>query len=234
MAAHWKSNRAAISFYGEIRMKCPNCAAPLPAGKSACRYCGETADVDFAGLHHDPTQIPDEVRNCPGCQNPMETVNVATPEEPVFIERCPDCLGLFFDPGELDLLVDRSVQEVYSIDRLALSFLMEHNTQSQIQYRKCPRCKKCMNRVNYGQSSGVVIDQCRDHGIFLDAGELRRIVTWVKSGGRLAAANRVAANEARPSSDVALPLFQDVDESPIPGLPRIAAFLAKLLSVRVR
>lgn len=215
-------------------MKCPNCAAPLPAGKSRCRYCGETVDVDFAGFHHDPTQIPDEVRTCPGCHKPMETVNVTTPEEPFYIERCPDCFGLFFDPGELDFLVERNVQEVYSIDRLALSFLTEHNVEAQIRYRKCPRCKKMMNRVNYGQSSGVVIDQCRDHGIFLDAGELRRIVTWIKSGGRLAAATRVVTEEARTSDALSLPLLQDMDESPLPGLSQVTSFLVKLLGIRVR
>lgn len=215
-------------------MKCPNCAAPLPAGKSNCRYCGETVDVDFAGLHHDPSQIPEEVFACPGCQKTMETVNVATLEAPVLIERCPDCLGLFFDPGELDMLIQRQVQEVYEIDQLALSFLSNHNTPSVVQYRRCPKCQKMMNRINYGQLSGVVIDQCRHHGIFLDAGELRRIVAWVKSGGRLAAMNRLAADQKAQSKDVFFPLLQNMDDDPLPGLPRIVTFLAKLLSVRVR
>jgi Zn-finger nucleic acid-binding protein len=40
-----------------------------------------------------------------------------------------------------------------------------------------------MNRVNFGQSSGVVIDVCKPHGIWFDPDELRRIVLFITSGG---------------------------------------------------
>ena len=40
-----------------------------------------------------------------------------------------------------------------------------------------------MNRVNFGKLSGAVIDVCRGHGTFLDAGELHQIVTFIQEGG---------------------------------------------------
>jgi hypothetical protein len=40
-----------------------------------------------------------------------------------------------------------------------------------------------MNRVNFGKVSGAVIDVCRGHGTFLDAGELHQIVSFITSGG---------------------------------------------------
>ena len=40
-----------------------------------------------------------------------------------------------------------------------------------------------MNRVNFGRLSGAVIDVCRGHGTFLDAGELHQIVTFIQEGG---------------------------------------------------
>jgi Zn-finger nucleic acid-binding protein len=40
-----------------------------------------------------------------------------------------------------------------------------------------------MNRVNFGQISGVVLDVCKKHGTFLDSGELQRIVTFIQQGG---------------------------------------------------
>ncbi len=40
-----------------------------------------------------------------------------------------------------------------------------------------------MNRVNFGRISGTVIDVCRGHGAFLDAGELHEIVSFVRQGG---------------------------------------------------
>lgn len=40
-----------------------------------------------------------------------------------------------------------------------------------------------MNRVNFGRVSGTVIDLCRGHGAFLDAGELHAIATFIMNGG---------------------------------------------------
>jgi hypothetical protein len=40
-----------------------------------------------------------------------------------------------------------------------------------------------MNRVNFGRLSGTIVDVCRGHGTFLDAGELHAIVTFVQGGG---------------------------------------------------
>ena len=39
----------------------------------------------------------------------------------------------------------------------------------------CPRCNKPMDTANYNYSSGVVIDKCRDHGIWLDKNELEKV-----------------------------------------------------------
>lgn len=52
-----------------------------------------------------------------------------------------------------------------------------------VRYRKCVQCGKIMNRVNFGRVSGTVVDVCRGHGTFLDAGELHAIVTFIESGG---------------------------------------------------
>ena len=40
-----------------------------------------------------------------------------------------------------------------------------------------------MNRVNFGRLSGTVVDVCRGHGTFLDAGELHAIATFIEAGG---------------------------------------------------
>lgn len=66
-----------------------------------------------------------------------------------------------------------------------------------------------MNRLNYGQSSGVIVDRCRDHGVYLDASELRRIQAWVRAGGRLDAAQKATEAVARPSREIATVLAGD-------------------------
>ena len=40
-----------------------------------------------------------------------------------------------------------------------------------------------MNRVNFGRRSGVVVDVCKPHGTWFDAGELTQAIEWVSSGG---------------------------------------------------
>ena len=103
--------------------------------------------------------------------------------EHFFIEKCKECHGLFFDPGELEALLEQKITHNNTINYGRLKELTSLRPQSKISYRPCPVCKKMMNRTNFGTKSGVVIDQCRDHGIFLDGGELRRLLEWQKAGG---------------------------------------------------
>jgi Zn-finger nucleic acid-binding protein len=137
----------------------------------------------------------------------MESLDVGNEAAPFFIERCPGCLGLFFDPDELEVIIDREVPPAQTIDHLALARLAEYNGEP-VRYRKCPVCRKMMNRINYGQSSGVIVDRCREHGLHLDAGELRRIEAWVRAGGRLDAAHKADETAARPSHEIVLPLTE--------------------------
>jgi Zn-finger nucleic acid-binding protein len=40
-----------------------------------------------------------------------------------------------------------------------------------------------MNRMNFANFSGVIIDVCRPHGTWFDRDELRRIVEFIRAGG---------------------------------------------------
>jgi hypothetical protein len=37
--------------------------------------------------------------------------------------------------------------------------------------------------VNFGRVSGTIIDVCKGHGAFFDAGELHAVVNFVQNGG---------------------------------------------------
>lgn len=52
-----------------------------------------------------------------------------------------------------------------------------------VRYVMCPLCHSSMNRVNFGRVSGVIVDVCKTHGTWFDAGELTRIVAFAASGG---------------------------------------------------
>jgi hypothetical protein len=40
-----------------------------------------------------------------------------------------------------------------------------------------------MNRTNYGRISGVVLDVCKDHGLWFDQDELRQVLAFIDGGG---------------------------------------------------
>jgi Zn-finger nucleic acid-binding protein len=62
-------------------------------------------------------------------------------------------------------------------------------------YRPCAVCGALMNRQNYGRKSGVILDVCRAHGIWFDAGELPRVLGWIRDGGERRAGELAAEQD---------------------------------------
>lgn len=48
-----------------------------------------------------------------------------------------------------------------------------------VAYLACPRCSETMARRNFGRTSGIMVDTCKRHGIWLDRGELRQVVDYL-------------------------------------------------------
>ena len=168
--------------------RCKNCGAPLLIGSSICGYCKSSIDIDLSGRHYYTTHLPEKKRPCPNCKIDMEILDVTRDQKPFYLERCPKCLGLFFDIGELDLFLKEYSNGVRSMNHSHLSALRSIAGEAMGNatfYKPCPVCGKLMNQQNYGQVSGVVIDRCSDHGVFLEAGELQKLAMWIKAGGHL-------------------------------------------------
>lgn len=164
---------------------CSNCAAPLPQHTSICVYCKTKNDVDLKGIGDHAVHQPDSKRLCPRCEIPMHTLKVKTNDE-LYIEQCKTCYGFFFDLGELEYLLSQSVSNIFDINHKRLGEIVgNRNEDFGVKYIKCPVCEKYMNRLNFGARSGVIIDKCKDHGVWLDGGELKRIMEWTKAGGKL-------------------------------------------------
>jgi Zn-finger nucleic acid-binding protein len=53
----------------------------------------------------------------------------------------------------------------------------------QKMYLPCPVCHVVMNRRLFATGTGVIIDVCRTHGTFFEAGELPLIIDFVMNGG---------------------------------------------------
>lgn len=164
---------------------CINCSAPLPNGSILCDYCGSRNDIDLNEVHYYTTHELESARICPRCTISLRTIDLNLNGR-FLIERCEECLGLFFDPNELETLLEATVTNIFTIDRNRLDSI--NSTKSGeygVSYIKCPVCSTIMNRINFGTKSGVIVDRCKEHGVWLDGGELRHLFEWMKAGGKL-------------------------------------------------
>ena len=106
--------------------------------------------------------------DCPACKAPMIVVERAGVE----LDYCLACRGVWFDADELELLSGalRLDVDVPDIATLPLAGTSE-------ALRRCPRCRKKMDKVLMGQTEKVVLDRCRrGHGLWFDAGELEQVI----------------------------------------------------------
>ncbi|HAD05047.1 MAG: hypothetical protein A2091_03915 [Desulfuromonadales bacterium GWD2_61_12] len=165
---------------------CNSCAAPLSVNTSLCSYCGTRNDLDVLAMQRFDASRETSRLPCPHCQLPMETIRLSS-NGAFAVERCPTCFGLFFDPGEVQSFLHSAMEPTFLINRQEISNINNQRARTDlpVRYIKCPECDKFMNRVNFGATSGVVVDQCKEHGVWLDNGELIHLMEWKRAGGQL-------------------------------------------------
>jgi len=86
----------------------------------------------------------------------------------VEIDYCSNCKGIWLDSGELELLFSNSDE-----NNINQSFIVKNDYPED--KRRCPICKKKMNKVEF-ENSGIVLDKCFEHGLWFDNGELKSIL----------------------------------------------------------
>lgn len=171
--------------------RCSTCSAPLLANSNQCTYCQVRSDVDLHSKH-DYTVVDEySKRICPDCNIPLSSIDLTAVKSDkggrLQIERCNSCFGLFFDPGEVEQLLEKSVSNVFIINSKHMRSINRdrYKKETTIKYKKCPVCQSFMQRSNYGHRSGVVVDRCHKHGVWLDSGEITHLMEWKKAGGQM-------------------------------------------------
>ncbi len=99
---------------------------------------------------------------CPACREAMIILELNDVE----IDHCLDCQGIWLDKGELELLLG-------SEDSVPLSRV----SKCSEKVRKCPRCGKKMDKVEFSSgNSTILLDSCpKGCGLWFDNGELQDI-----------------------------------------------------------
>lgn len=108
---------------------------------------------------------------CPVCKRDMIVVEYRDIE----LDYCSGCKGVWFDSGELELLLESHGLE--GTKAFLDGILAGQEAVSSEKKRTCPICGHKMRKAEIGQQPGVLIDVCRDeHGLWFDGGEVTQLM----------------------------------------------------------
>lgn len=96
----------------------------------------------------------------------------------VEVDYCPKCLGLWFEEDELRQAKDKKDENLKWLD----FDLWEDASKFEISRgdRLCPTCRLPLYEVNYGDSN-IKVDVCNIcKGVWLDRGEFKQIISYLK------------------------------------------------------
>ncbi len=103
---------------------------------------------------------------CPRCKADLIVVEF----DDIELDSCPECGGLWFDRGEMELLAEKCGCTVEALSARSGSHVEEARL-------KCPTCRRIMNKSLFGDAEPVVGDVCPYcGGLWLDAGELLQVL----------------------------------------------------------
>jgi Zn-finger nucleic acid-binding protein len=197
---------------------CRRCGGAFQAGAVACPYCDAgiaLEDRNLAGLcGRCFARLASGARFCPGCGIEVRDQAVKPLAESAACPRCratlrrreldgkeivecAGCGGLWLTPDQFASLCENA--EDSGGLRRALDSTpppTQPIAEAKVTYLPCATCHELMTRKNFGGSSGVLIDVCRFHGVWLDHRELERALDFVQRGG-LSRERERRAREAR-------------------------------------
>ncbi|HEX6124142.1 MAG TPA: zf-TFIIB domain-containing protein [Pyrinomonadaceae bacterium] len=166
---------------------CPSCLGLMFLGNRFCGHCGAKAtNIEVVAN--------DKAGDCPRCKLKLESLVIDT----IPVRECTKCGGFWSNVETFEqICADKEKQSS------VLSFISSHPAEQQsqppINYVPCPDCKQLMNRSNFARSSGVIIDLCKQHGVWFDADELPKIIAFIDKGGlaRAREKERIALQDER-------------------------------------
>ncbi|HYG76437.1 MAG TPA: zf-TFIIB domain-containing protein [Planctomycetota bacterium] len=212
---------------------CPGCFCRLPNDAAFCVECG--ININPQKLNISASEL-----SCPRCSQPLQQRML----ESIRLFECAGCAGMWL-PAETFDAICKSKESRSAAGRLGgrgatgrLRF--ELRPAEKVKYIPCPGCKNLMNRRNFAGISGVIIDTCKNCGVWLDDKEFSHILKFIENGGLeqardVEARNRAHAEKMRPKSIASLHQLSDVPaanpeirlEIVLPGLARAVSELAR-------
>jgi Zn-finger nucleic acid-binding protein len=112
---------------------------------------------------------------CPVCKLSTAAVEF----DKIELDYCAVCHGVWFDRGELELLLDTLTR---GTTRELVNSLMQRPQQNVSEKsRKCPICRRVMRKIDIGSGQEIIIDVCNaGHGLWFDGGESGAFIESLK------------------------------------------------------
>jgi len=102
---------------------------------------------------------------CPNCSSHLVTLEFADIE----VDYCFKCRGIWLDKGEIEHLIRIAGGKDHLLKTTT-------STTTRERKRKCPVCRRSMEKEFVGKAETILLDRCRGHGRWSDAGELKKIL----------------------------------------------------------
>lgn len=126
---------------------------------------------------------------CPRCNGRLSEESL---HDTVLLD-CVQCGGLFVPKTTIDALGDPANRDL----RMAFPRRDRRPEPIEVAYLICPLCNGRMNRVNFAKVSGVIVDVCKNDGVWFDQGEVDAVIDFVEEGGLERAKKRASAELER-------------------------------------
>ncbi|HPO68413.1 MAG TPA: zf-TFIIB domain-containing protein [Candidatus Pacearchaeota archaeon] len=127
-------------------------------------------------------------KKCPICKISLESAILCNTE----IDYCPRCFGLWFEEDELRWAKDEKDKDLNWLD----VDLWKDPKKFKVSYgiRLCPSCRLPLYEVYYGDSK-IIVDVCNVcKGIWLDRGEFKKIIDYLKEKQKYEILNNYSEN----------------------------------------
>ena len=168
----------------DLHTVCPKCFARVSDKGSFCHSCGE--DLRGESCASLGTEL-----NCPNCGDETKLQQRAFGKDKQLFE-CASCTGMWVRNGVLKEILKQAKDEV---DEFGIGGdgpqrplqSTDNRPEHAPIYKSCPDCKQHMRRHIFAKKSGIVIDSCKEHGVWFDPQELELILNWVRAGGSASA-----------------------------------------------
>ena len=155
------------TYERELEAVCAVCLARISQRAAFCPACGEGVRAKLSAGQ--ASGLP-----CPVC-GPETRLYDRQFEGRGHALECHTCGGFWLQHADFEVLARRAQSETTPRGSEAPKKLSNPLHQAGPMYRRCPECEGMMARRNH-QGLGVIIDFCKDHGVWFDLNELEDLL----------------------------------------------------------